>query len=85
MRAELNLAVANALFMAFLLLGGIVVPLGELPDGLRSLAGLLPAEPLASALRAALSDAAVQLTDITTLSVWALISCGLAAMTFRWD
>lgn len=85
LRAELNLAVANALFLAFLLLGGIVVPLTELPEGVRALAGLLPAEPLASALRAALNDASVRLADITTLAVWALMSCGVAAMTFRWD
>jgi ABC-2 type transport system permease protein len=85
LRAEMNLAVANALFLIFLLLGGIVVPLSELPDGLAALAGILPAEPLASALRASLRAAPVDVADLATLGAWALGSCGLAAMTFRWE
>jgi ABC-2 type transport system permease protein len=85
LRAELNLAVANALFILFLLLGGIVVPLREMPDGVRALAGLLPAEPLATALRAALTGAAVRLADVATLAVWALVAGGIALLSFRWD
>ncbi len=85
LRAEMNLAVANALFLTFLLLGGIVVPLRELPDGLESLAGILPAEPLASALRATLAGLAVDITDVLTLAVWAVGACVLAALTFKWD
>jgi ABC-2 type transport system permease protein len=81
----MNLALANALFLVFLLLGGIVVPLSELPDGMRAIAGILPAEPLASALRASLTTSAVQTNDLVTLSVWAIAACGLAALTFRWD
>lgn len=85
LRAEVNLAIANALFLAFLLLGGIVVPLSELPEGLRSIAGILPAEPFASALRASLTRTAVLTSDLITLSIWAVLACALAALTFRWD
>ncbi len=85
LRAESNLAVANALFLVFLLFGGIVVPLSELPDGLAALAGLLPAEPLASALRATLETHASIAADVITLIVWSVVGCGLAALTFRWD
>lgn len=85
LRAESNLAVANALFLVFLLFGGIVVPLSELPDGLEALAGLLPAEPLASALRATLETWTNIAADVATLAVWSVIACGLAALTFRWD
>jgi ABC-2 type transport system permease protein len=85
LRAEMNLAVANALFLVFLLLGGMVVPTGELPEGLRSLAGVLPAEPLTSALRMSISEATVAAADVVTLCVWAVIGCVLAARTFRWD
>lgn len=85
LRAEMNLAVANALFLVFLLLGGIVVPLAELPEGLEALAGLLPAEPLASALRATLQTHAGIAADVITLVVWTLLGCGLSALTFRWD
>jgi ABC-2 type transport system permease protein len=85
LRAELNLAVANALFLVFLLLGGIVVPLSELPAGLEALAGILPAEPLATSLRAALSAAPVAGSDLVTLGAWAFAACGLAAATFKWE
>ena len=85
MRAELNLAVTNALFLAFLLLGGIVVPVSELPEGLRALAGILPAQPLASALRAVLGGAGLPVGDLVTLGVWAVAACALASLTFRWD
>lgn len=85
LRAEMNLAVANALFLVFLLFGGIVVPLAELPEGLEALAGLLPAEPLASALRATLQTPARIAGDVVMLSIWTVIACGLAARTFRWD
>lgn len=85
LRAEMNLAVANALFLVFLLLGGIVVPLSELPAGLEALAGILPAEPLATSLRAALSAAPVAASDLVTLGAWAFASCGLAAATFKWE
>lgn len=85
LRAEMNLAVANALFLVFLLLGGIVVPLAELPAGLEALAGILPAEPLTTSLRAALSAAPVAAADLVTLGAWAFASCGLAAATFKWE
>jgi ABC-2 type transport system permease protein len=85
LRAEMNLAVANGLFLVFLLLGGIVVPLSELPDGLRALTGILPAEPLVSALRSSMSAASVRAGDIVTLGAWAVAAGGLAVVTFRWD
>lgn len=85
LRAEMNLAVANALFLVFLLLGGIVVPLSELPEGLRALTGILPAEPLVSALRSSVRATAVQTGDLVTLAAWAVASGGLALVTFRWD
>lgn len=85
LRAEMNLAIANALFLVFLLLGGIVVPLSELPEGLRALTGLLPAEPLVSALRSSVRTIPVQTGDIVTLAAWAVAAGGLAMMTFRWD
>lgn len=85
LRAEMNLAVVNALFLVFLLLGGIVVPVSELPAGLEALAGILPAEPLASALRSSLGATSVALSDLLTLGAWALAGCTLAAATFRWE
>lgn len=85
LRAEMNLAVANALFLVFLLLGGIVVPLSRLPEGLEALSGLLPAEPLASALRATLGSGAAIGSDVITLAVWAVVVCVIDVLTFRWE
>lgn len=85
LRAEVNLAVANGLFLLFLLLGGIVVPLSELPDGLAALAGILPAEPFVSALRASLAGDAPPGASIATLAVWAAGACAVAVLSFRWD
>lgn len=85
LRAEMNLAVANALFLVFLLLGGIVVPLSELPEGLRALTGILPAEPLVSALRSSVRAMPVHTGDVVALAAWAVAAGGLAMMTFKWD
>lgn len=85
LRAEVNLAAANGLFLLFLLLGGIVVPPAELPDGLAALAGILPAEPFVASLRAALDGAAPATGSLVTLVVWSVAACALAALTFRWD
>ena len=54
LRAEATLALANGLFIAFLLLGGIVLPVSHLPEPLATLAGVLPAAALADAFRVAL-------------------------------
>ena len=42
LRAEVNLAAANGLYLILLLLGGMIVPLAKLPSGLASFAKLLP-------------------------------------------
>ena len=43
LRAEATLALANGLFIAFLLLGGIVIPVSHLPGPLATVASWLPA------------------------------------------
>ncbi len=53
LRAEATLALANALFLVFLLLGGVVVPVDRLPDPVAALASLLPAAALSDLLRVA--------------------------------
>jgi ABC-2 type transport system permease protein len=54
LRAEATLALANALFLVALLLGGIILPLDHLPAPLASIAAVLPAAALSDALRVAL-------------------------------
>jgi ABC-2 type transport system permease protein len=86
LRAEATLAGANGLYLAFLLLGGIVVPVDRLPGILADLARLLPAAALSDALRiglgAAPGDAAGALAILTA---WGLVAAGLAARRFRWE
>ena len=54
LRAEVNLAAANGLYLILLLLGGMIVPITKLPSGLATFAKLLPAEALSAALHATL-------------------------------
>jgi ABC-2 type transport system permease protein len=86
LRAEATLALANGLFIALLLLGGIVIPVSHLPGPLADLASLLPAAALADAFRVALGSAGADLTrSLAVLAVWAVATVGLAVRTFRWE
>lgn len=85
LRAETTLAAANGLFLVLLLLGGVVVPVDGLPGPLASAAQVLPAEPLSSALRAALDGAPVPGRALWGLGAWALGASVLAVRSFRWS
>jgi len=86
LRAEVNLAAANGLYLVLLLLGGMIVPLAKLPSGLASFARLLPAAALSSALHATLgSGATVPAESWIVLAVWAVAAPLAAALTFRWE
>ena len=58
LRPEATLVVANTLFLVALLLGGVLVPLGELPEPLATIALISPVGALAEAFRVALGDGA---------------------------
>ena len=86
LRAEATLAVTNAAFIACLLLGGIVVPVDQLPGPLAALASVLPAAALSEAFRAAFGasgDDTVRAFAI--LAAWAIGAVTLTARTFRWE
>jgi ABC-2 type transport system permease protein len=92
LRAETVLAVANILFLGFLVAGGILVPIDRLPGPLAAIATALPAAPLAELLRDALGSAAGAgtagadlVTPLGLLAAWAVGAIGLAAATFHWD
>ncbi len=85
LRAETTLAAANGLFLVFLLLGGVVVPVAGLPGPLASAAQVLPAEPLTSSLRAALEATSIEARSLAGLSAWAVGASVLALRTFRWS
>ena len=87
LRAEATLALANALFIAFLLLGGILLPVADLPGPLATLARGLPAAALADAFRAALgSSGHIDVArSLLVLGAWGLGAVLLAARTFHWE
>jgi ABC-2 type transport system permease protein len=85
LRAEAMLAVANVLFVASLALGGIVVPLEQLPGPLATIAAALPAAALSEALRIALGGAGDAMNSLALLGGWGAVASLLAARTFRWE
>lgn len=86
LRAEATLAGANGLYLAFLLLGGIVVPVDRLPGVLADLARLLPASALSDALRVGLGATTGDVAGpLVVLAAWSLGAVGVTARTFRWE
>jgi ABC-2 type transport system permease protein len=88
LRAEATLALANGLFLGFLMLGGIVLPVDHLPDLLRPIASVLPATALADLLRISLASGATTALaagPLATLTTWGVAATALAIRAFRWD
>ena len=86
LRAEATLAAANGLFLAFLLLGGIVLPVADLPAPLAALAAILPAAALADAFRVALGSGDGEVVrPLLVLAVWGVGAVALTSRTFRWE
>ena len=85
LRAEATLALANGLFVAAMLLGGIIVPTSGLPAPLTALADLLPAAALSTALRVAMGGSGDLVAAVVVLAAWGIAAVLLALRTFRWD
>lgn len=90
LRAEATLALANALFLALLMLGGIILPIDHLPGFLQRIATALPATALSDLLRIALDSggtgaAASAGGPLVLLSAWAIGAVAVAAWRFRWE
>jgi ABC-2 type transport system permease protein len=86
LRAEATMALTNALFLLGILLGGLLVPAGQLPGLLGALASLLPTAALADALRIGLGASTGDLVEpLVVLTLWAGGTSLLTARTFRWE
>ena len=85
LRAEVTLALANGLFLGFLMVGGIVLPVDHLPTALQGIAGVLPAAALSEALRSALGNGLDPAGPLILLGAWGLGAAALAVRTFRWE
>jgi ABC-2 type transport system permease protein len=85
LRAEANLAAANALFLVFLFLGGMAYPLSKLPTALQDFAKVLPAAALSETVRAVLSAQPFPTGELVVLVAWAIAMPLLAVRYFRWE
>lgn len=87
LRADATLALANGLFLVFLMLGGIVLPIDHLPDLLQPIARILPATALADLLRISLASGPISgaAVPLVILAAWALAAAALAIRSFRWE
>ncbi len=86
LRAEINLAASNGLYLVLLLVSGIVVPLSSLPAIIGRIVIALPSGALAEALRRVLGLGLHPTGgDWVSLAIWALGAPLLAARTFRLD
>lgn len=84
LRAEVVLAVANAVWFVLLLAGGIVVPTDRLPGPLAVVAGLLPSGALADALRTTLTTgAAPGAAPVVVLVAWTVVGTAAAVRFVR--
>jgi ABC-2 type transport system permease protein len=85
LRAEATLAGANGLFILFLAIGGVVLPVNHLPVVIEQIAQILPAAALSDALRSAMSPAGINGGSLLLLTVWAVVLLVVAALTFKWE
>jgi ABC-2 type transport system permease protein len=86
LRAEVNLAAANGLYLVLLLTSGLVVPLRDLPGAIGRVATALPPGAMAEALHRTLgAGRAPTAGDWVALGAWALLAPLLAARTFSLD
>lgn len=85
LRAEATLAIANGLYLLFLVVGDVLLPIDHLPALLQPLSRVLPAAALSDILRSALSGGAVSGFALAVLVVWAVGASALAALKFRWE
>jgi len=86
LRAEINLAAQNGLYLLLLLLGGVIFPLDKLPEPLQNVGKLLPSGALADVLRGAITDtAAYGQSSWIVLACWAILAPLTAAKFFRWS
>lgn len=85
LRAEINLAAQNGLYLVLLLLGGMIIERDSLPGGLGAAAQALPSAALADALRSGLNGTGALMTPMLVLAAWGVVAPALAAWRFRWS
>jgi ABC-2 type transport system permease protein len=83
-RAEAVLAIANALFLALVIVGGASASVSSLP--LEALVALVPSAALGDALRSSLgAGVSPQWWTLVILVAWALVGYAIARKRFSWQ
>ncbi len=85
LRAEAVLAVANLLLVVLAVVGGVVLPVADLPGWWASVARWLPPGALGEALRGALVSGTVPVAPLAALAAWTLALGWAVRRWFRWD
>ena len=85
LRAEAVLAVANLLLVVLAVVGGVVLPVADLPGWWASVAPWLPPGALGEALRGALVDGAFPAAHLGALAAWTLVLGAAVRRWFRWS
>lgn len=87
LRAELTLALSNAVFLVLLMVSGLTIELAELPGPMADLAPLLPSGALGTLLRDGLGTAWVADPGFAwlVLAAWGVVAAAATARRFRWD
>ncbi len=83
LRAEIVLAVANAVWFLLLLVGGLALPLADLPGPVATIAQYLPSGALAEALSGVLNGGFPGFQHIAVLAAWGVAAGLLATRTTR--
>lgn len=83
LRAEVNLAAQNGLYLLLLLGGGMMVPAAELPGAMQSTVEWLPTHALTACLAQALAGGDGG-NHWWVLAAWAAVAPPVAARRFRW-
>lgn len=87
-RAEATLAVANAVFLVLVAVGGTTFPASDLPGPLATLVSALPSSGLADLLRwstgAGGGDGLALAIDAALVLAWGIAGAIVAVRTFRW-
>ena len=85
-RAEATLAVANAVFLLLVAVGGTTIPASQLPGPLAAIVGVLPSSALADLLRwsTGFPAATIPWLDMPLLVAWGALGVLVARRTFSW-